>query len=52
MTSYKILNSGPVTRMLIGGVYSYIHVCPTSFFSNLIQINQFERMSAGLNMNK
>ena len=42
-----------VARTLIGGggVYSYIHVLPTSFFWNQIQIYQFEKKLVGQNMN-
>ena len=43
-----------VARTLIGGGGVYIHIfmfCPTSFFSNQIQIDQFEKKSVGQNMN-
>ena len=43
-----------VTRTLIGGGGGDIHIfmfCPTSFFSNQIQISQFEKKSVGQNMN-
>ena len=41
-----------VARTLIGGVYIHIFMfCPTSFFSNQIQIDQFEKKSVGQNMN-
>ena len=41
-----------VARTLIGGVYIHIFMfCRTSFFSNQIQIDQFEKKSVGQNMN-
>ena len=44
-----------VARTLIGGGGGvHIHIfmfCPTSFFSNQIQIDQFEKKSVGQNMN-
>ena len=41
-----------VARTLIGGVHIHIFMfCPTSFFSNQIQIDQFEKKSVGQNMN-
>ena len=44
-----------VARTLIeggGGVYIHIFMfCPTSFFSNQIQIDQFEKKSLEQNMN-
>ena len=48
------LEARAVARMLIGGGGVYIHIfmfCPTSFFSNQIQIDQFEKRSVGQNMN-
>ena len=48
----KSLVSRAVARTLIGGVYIHIFMfCPTSFFSNQIQIDQFEKKSVGQNMN-
>ena len=41
-----------VARTLIGGVHIHVFMfCPTSFFSNQIQISQFEKKSVGQNMN-
>ena len=50
---FEFLESTAVARTLIGGggVYSYIMFCPTSFFSNQIQIYQFEKKLVGQNMN-
>ena len=48
---YLVTVNRAVARTLIGGggggVYSYIHVRPTSFFSNQIQIDQFEKKFLG-----
>ena len=52
---YFLLNATrDETRTLIGGGGGYIHIfmfCPTSFFSNQIQISQLEKKSVGQNMN-
>ena len=52
--SHAISNapSRDVTRTLIGGVYIHkFTFCPTSFYSNQIQIDQFEKKLVGQNMN-
>ena len=47
-----IMRHRAVARTLIGGVHIHIFMfCPTSFFSNPIQIDQFEKKSVGQNMN-
>ena len=41
-----------VAKTLIGGVHIHVFMfCSTSFFSNQIQISQFEKKSVGQNMN-
>ena len=50
LITYRV--SRAVARTLIGGVYIHIFMfCPTSFFSNQIQIDQFEKKYVGQNMN-
>ena len=45
-------NNRAVAKTLIGGVHIHIFMfCPTSFFTNQIQIDQFEKKSVGQNMN-
>ena len=40
-----------VARTLIGGLYIHVFMFyPTSFFSNQIEIDQFEKKSVGQNM--